>query len=39
MKTLGMLTTALAVAGIAGGAFLFVRSLPEVRRYLHIRNM
>jgi hypothetical protein len=39
MKIIGMLSTVLGAVVLAGGALLFVRSLPELRRYLKVRNM
>jgi hypothetical protein len=39
MKAMGLLATLVGVMVIAGGAVLFVRSIPEIRRYIKIRNM
>jgi hypothetical protein len=39
MKTIGMLSTVVGSVVLAGGVLLFVRSLPELRRYLKVRNM
>jgi hypothetical protein len=39
MRTLGVLTTLLLGAGLAGVVVLGVRSLPDVKRYLEIRRM
>lgn len=39
MKAMGMLSMVMGITVVAGGALLLVRSLPEIRRYLNIRNM
>lgn len=39
MKTLGILTTALATVAAAGAAVLGVRSIPDIQRYLRMRSM
>ena len=39
MKTIGMLATAAALVVAAASALLLVRSIPEIQRYLKIRNM
>ena len=39
MKVLGMLTTALLGAALAGAAVLGMRSVPDVKRYLAMRRM
>lgn len=39
MRTLGLITTAVIIAGAAGGVVIAVRSIPDVRRYLKIRQM
>jgi hypothetical protein len=39
MRTLGMLTTALLSAALAGAAVLGLRSVPDVKRYLAMRRM
>jgi Ca2+/Na+ antiporter len=39
MKTIGMLATVVGMVTIAAGTLIFVRSIPEIRRYLKIRNM
>jgi ascorbate-specific PTS system EIIC-type component UlaA len=38
-RTVGILATIVGVLIMAAGAVLFVRSLPEVGRYLKIRSM
>jgi hypothetical protein len=39
MKTVGMVATIVAAAVAAGGAAVAIRSVPEIRRYLKMRNM
>jgi hypothetical protein len=39
MRAIGMLTTMLAAAALAGAVVLGVRSVPDIRRYLAIRRM
>ena len=39
MRTIGLISTVLFACIAAGGMFLFVRSIPEIRRYLKIRDM
>jgi hypothetical protein len=39
VKTIGMFATIIGLMMVAFGVLLFVRSLPEIRRYLNIRNM
>ncbi len=39
MRTVGMFATGLLTLSLAGGAFLFFRSIPEIRRYLKIKQM
>ena len=39
MRAIGMLTTLLAAAALAGAVVLGVRSVPDVKRYLAIRRM
>ena len=39
MKTIGVLTTAVATALAACAAVVLVQSLPDIRRYLKIRAM
>ena len=39
MRTMGVLATGLLTLSVAGGAFLFFRSIPEIRRYLKIKQM
>jgi hypothetical protein len=39
MRTLGMLTTALLTAGLAGAVVIGLRSVPDVKRYLAMRRM
>jgi hypothetical protein len=39
MRVLGMLTAAVLVAAAAVGAVLGVRSIPDLKRYIKIRQM
>ncbi len=39
MKALGMVTTALLGAALAGAIVIGMRSVPDVRRYLAMRRM
>jgi len=39
MKGLGVLTLALLLAGVAAAAVVGLRSLPDIQRYLKIRQM
>jgi hypothetical protein len=39
MRKLGVITTVVAIAATAGVVVLAVRSVPDVRRYLKIRQM
>lgn len=39
MRSIGMFATVLGLMLIVGGVLLFIRSLPEIRRYLNIREM
>ena len=39
MKTIGKLTTMVAVAALAGAVVLGVRSIPDIQRYLRMRAM
>ena len=39
MRTLGVLTTLLLAAGLAGAVVVGVRSVPDVKRYLAMRRM
>jgi hypothetical protein len=39
MRTLGMLTTALLTAALAGAVVVGLRSVPDVKRYLAMRRM
>ena len=39
MRAIGMLTTLLAAAALAGAVVLGIRSMPDARRYLAIRRM
>ena len=39
MRLLGMLTTLLLGAGLAGAVVIGVRSVPDVKRYLAMRRM
>ena len=39
MRTIGILTTALAVLALTGAVVVGIRSVPDVKRYLAIRRM
>lgn len=39
MRTLGKITTVLLVTATAGAVVAGVRSIPDIRRYLKIRQM
>jgi len=39
VKTIGVLSTALTAVALAAGLLLGARMLPELRRYMQIRNM
>jgi hypothetical protein len=39
MRTIGVLTTLLLGAGLAGAVVVGVRSVPDVKRYLAMRRM
>jgi hypothetical protein len=39
MRTLGVMTTLLLGAGLAGAVVLGIRSVPDVKRYLAMRRM
>ena len=39
MRTIGVLSTMVSLLFAAVGVALFVRSLPDLRRYLQIRSM
>ena len=39
MRTIGVLTTLLVGAGLAGAVVVGVRSVPDVKRYLAMRRM
>jgi hypothetical protein len=39
MKGLGFFTLILLIAGVAGAAVIGLRSLPDIKRYLKIRQM
>jgi len=39
MRVIGMLTTALLTAGLAGAVVIGLRSVPDVKRYLAMRRM
>jgi hypothetical protein len=39
MRTLGVLTTLLLGAGLAGAVVVGVRSVPDMKRYLAMRRM
>ena len=39
MRTLGVFATALFMLVMISGTVLLLRSIPEIRRYLNIRNM
>jgi hypothetical protein len=39
MKAVGWIATGVVVAVLAGGVLVGVRSIPDVRRYVKMRNM
>jgi hypothetical protein len=39
VKTVGVLTTALMTAALAGAVVIGVRSIPDLKRYLEMRRM
>lgn len=39
MRTIGRLTTLAVLAAVAVGAVVGVRSIPDIQRYLRIRQM
>jgi hypothetical protein len=39
MKAIGVFASIMGLMVMAFGMVLFVRSIPEIRRYLNIRNM
>lgn len=39
MRTLGVVTAAFMTAALAGAVVIGVRSIPDVKRYLHMRSM
>ena len=39
MRTVGMLATGLTALAMLGGTALFIRMLPELKRYMNIRKM
>jgi hypothetical protein len=39
MRTVGILTTAVAALAAAGAAVMTIASLPDIRRYLKMRSM
>lgn len=39
MRTLGVISTVVIITATAGAIVLAVRSIPDVRRYLKIRQM
>lgn len=39
MKTVGLLTTIVVAVSAAGAAVVGIRSIPDVKRYLKIRQM
>ena len=39
MKMVGVLTTLLVAAGLAGAVVIGIRSVPDVKRYLAMRRM
>jgi hypothetical protein len=39
MDVIGRIATGLAVVALVGGVLISVRSIPDVRRYLKMRNM
>ncbi len=39
MKLLGRMTTVVMTAALAGAVVVGVRSIPDIKRYLEMRNM
>jgi hypothetical protein len=39
MKTIGMISTMVFLLLAAAGTVLFIRSIPDIRRYLRMREM
>ncbi len=39
MKAVGVFTTALLAAAVAGAAVIGLRSIPDIKRYLEMRSM
>lgn len=39
MRVVGLVTTVTVAAGLLGAAFVGVRSIPDIKRYLKIRSM
>jgi hypothetical protein len=39
MRTIGKITTALALLALAGGVLVAVKSMPDLKRYARIRAM
>ena len=39
MRTIGVFASIMGLMVVAFGTVLLVRSIPEIRRYLNIRNM
>jgi hypothetical protein len=39
MKSMGVVATGIGMVLLAGAAFLFIRSIPEIRRYIKISSM
>jgi hypothetical protein len=39
MALLGRITSALLLAGVAGGVLIGIRLIPDIQRYLRIRSM
>jgi hypothetical protein len=39
MKSIGIVATGITALAMLGATFVMIRMLPELRRYLNIRNM
>ncbi|MGH3496037.1 MAG: DUF6893 family small protein [Nocardioidaceae bacterium] len=39
MRTLGRATTLVLLVGVVAGVLVGIKSLPDIRRYLDMRNM
>jgi hypothetical protein len=39
METVGVIATGVVVLIVVGGAYVGLRSIPDIRRYLKIRHM